>query len=81
METLESPSTGAKLNADMAAMVKEISVIGPRIPEMARRLGRHKETVRYWYRKLEENDFAVQAMLNHEALGLKTGRLQGGIRT
>jgi DNA-binding Lrp family transcriptional regulator len=52
-------------------MVKEISVIGPRIPEIARRLGRHKETVRYWYKKLEEHGFAVQAMVNHESLGLK----------
>ena len=71
METLEAPGTAEKLNADVAAMVKEISVIGPRIPEIARRLGRHKETVRYWYKKLEESGFAVQGILNHEALGLK----------
>jgi DNA-binding Lrp family transcriptional regulator len=71
METLEAPSTDEKLNADVAAMVKEISIIGPRIPEIARRLGRHKETVRYWYKKLEAHGFAVQASVNHEALGLK----------
>ena len=71
LETLEPPGTSEKLNADVAAMVKEISVLGPRIPEIARRLGRHKETVRYWYKKLEEHGFAVQAMVNHEALGLK----------
>jgi DNA-binding Lrp family transcriptional regulator len=71
METVEPPSTGRELNAEVAAMVGEISRIGPKVPEIARRLGRHKETVRYWYKKLEENDFAIQGMINHEALGLK----------
>jgi len=71
VETLEPLSTGEKLNSDVAAMVREISVIGPKIPEIARRLGRHKETVRYWYKKLEENGFAVQGILNHEAIGLR----------
>ncbi len=46
-------------------------MIGPKVPEIARRLGRHRETVRYWYKKLEANDFAIQAIINHEALGLK----------
>jgi hypothetical protein len=64
----ESPTD---LNADIALMVKEISKIGPRVPEIARRLGRHKETVRYWYKKLEEHNFAIQAITDHEAFGLK----------
>src|SRR5271169_1912818 len=34
-------------------------------------MGRHKETVRYWYKKIEEHDFAVSGIINHEALGLK----------
>lgn len=71
METLEAPRADERLNGDVAAMVKEISVIGPKVPEIARRLGRHKETVRYWYKKLEEHGFAVQASVNHEALGLR----------
>jgi len=59
------------LNRDFALMVKEISKIGPRVPEIARRLGRHKETVRYWYKKIEEHRFGIQAELNFEALGLR----------
>lgn len=60
-----------ELNQDIAAMVKLMGEIGPRIPEIARRMGRHKETVRYWYRKLQEHDFAISAIVNHEALGLR----------
>jgi len=71
MESLELPDASHKPSADVAAMVREIARIGPKVPEVARNLGRHKETVRYWYKKLEENDFAVTGMLNHEALGLR----------
>jgi DNA-binding Lrp family transcriptional regulator len=71
MQFLEVPQSGRELNSEIASMVKEMSKIGPKIPEIARRLGRHKETVRYWYKKLEDNDFAIQAMPNHEALGLR----------
>jgi DNA-binding Lrp family transcriptional regulator len=71
MTTIEPLSTEHSLNADIMAMVNQIGVIGPKVPEIARRLGRHRETVRYWYKKLEANDFAIQAIINHEALGLK----------
>ncbi len=71
MESLELPDSNHKPSADVAAMVREIARIGPKVPEVARNLGRHKETVRYWYKKLEENDFAIQGSLNHEALGLR----------
>lgn len=67
----EAPQDEKDLNADIAAMVKLIGEIGPRIPEIARRMGRHKETVRYWYKKLQEHDFAISAIVNHEALGMK----------
>lgn len=59
------------LNAEVATMVREIGKVGPKVPEVARRLGRHKETVRYWYKKLEDHDFAIQAIVNQEALGLR----------
>jgi DNA-binding Lrp family transcriptional regulator len=59
------------LNSDVVAMVKLMTRVGPRIPEIARQLGRHKETVRYWYKKLYERGFAIQAVANHEALGLR----------
>ncbi len=58
-------------NASIAGMVKLITEIGPRVPEIARRLGRHKETVRYWYKELMKAGFLVQASVNHESLGLR----------
>ena len=68
---MEDSEDSRDLNSDISEMVKLIAEIGPKIPEIARRIGRHKETVRYWYKKLEEHNFAVQAILNQEALGLK----------
>ena len=66
------PSNDAKdLNAGIASMAKLIAEIGPRVPEIARRMGRHKETVRYWYKKLQDHGFAISGIINHEALGLK----------
>jgi hypothetical protein len=56
LNSLEPPASGRDLNVDIALMV---------------RLGRHKETVRYWYKLLGDHDFAIQGILNHEALGLK----------
>lgn len=53
-------------------MVELISEIGPDIPEVARRLGQYKESVRYRYKeKILEKGFAVQAAIDHEKLGLK----------
>ena len=53
-------------------MVDLITSIGPDIPEIARKIGRHKETVRYWYKeKLIDKGFAVQIAANYEALGLR----------
>ena len=59
------------LNRDIASMVKEITKIGPKVPEIARRLGRHKETVRYWYKKIEEHNFGIQAEMDQESMGLR----------
>ncbi len=61
---------------DFASMVREIAVVGPRVPEIARRLGRHKETVRYWYKKLEDHNFAIQGITNNQAFGLRRILLQ-----
>lgn len=71
MDATETRDQSQDLNQAMASMVKLISEIGPKIPEIARRMGRHKETVRYWYKKLQEHEFAITAIVNHEALGLK----------
>ena len=59
-------------NAKTAQMVKLITEIGPDIPEISRRLGQFKESVRYRYKtKLLEKGFAVQAIIDHEKLGLR----------
>jgi len=52
--------------------VKLLTELGPDIPEIARRLGQFKESVRYRYKeKILSKGFAVQAAVNHERLGLK----------
>jgi DNA-binding Lrp family transcriptional regulator len=56
-------------------LVNEISRIGPDIPEIARRLGRKPQSVRYLYKKLQ-NRFAIQGVLNHECVGLRRIILQ-----
>lgn len=59
-------------NYKTTQMVKLISEIGPDIPEIARRLGQFKESVRYRYRKkIVNRGLAIQAMVNHERLGFK----------
>lgn len=53
-------------------MVQLISEIGPDIPEISRRLGQFKESVRYRYKeKILNHGFAVQASIDYEKLGLK----------
>lgn len=59
-------------NSRTAQLVKLIFELGPDIPEISRRLGQFKESVRYRYKeKLLEKGFAVQASVSHEKLGLK----------
>lgn len=53
-------------------MVKLVSEIGPDIPEIARRLGQYKESVRYRYKeKVLSKGFGVQAFVDHDKLGLR----------
>ena len=59
-------------NAKTIQLVQLISEIGPDIPEIARRLGQFKESVRYRYKnRILDKGLAVQAVLNHEKLGLR----------
>ncbi|MDG7025079.1 MAG: hypothetical protein JRN45_11235 [Nitrososphaerota archaeon] len=59
-------------NTKTAQLVKLISEIGPDIPEISRRLGQFKESVRYRYKeKVINKGFVVQAAVDHEKLGLK----------
>ena len=53
-------------------MVKLITEIGPDIPEISRRLGQFKESVRYRYKqKILKRGLAVQAAVDNEKLGLR----------
>jgi len=53
-------------------MVKLITKYGPEINRIARELQIHKETARYWYKeKLLKKGYTVQAVPNHEKLGLR----------
>jgi len=59
-------------NAKIAMMVKLITRYGPQINRIARELQIHKETARYWYKeKLLKKGYTVQAVPNHEKLGLR----------
>ena len=52
--------------------MKLLTEVGPDIPEISRRLGQFKESVRYRYKeKILNKGFAVQAAVDHERLGLK----------
>lgn len=55
-----------------AQLVTLLSEIGPDVPEIARRLGQYKESVRYRYKtKIVDKGLAIQAMVDHEKLGLR----------
>lgn len=68
----DAPREKRETDVKTAQLVQLLCEIGPDIPEIARRLGQFKESVRYRYReKILERGFAVQAMADHEKLGLK----------
>ncbi len=59
-------------NARTVQLVKLLTQVGPDVPEIARRLGQFKESVRYRYKeKIVNRGIAVQAAVDHERLGLK----------
>ena len=59
-------------NAKTAQLVQLITEIGPDIPEISRRLGQFKESVRYRYKeKILKRGLAVQAAVDNEKLGLR----------
>jgi hypothetical protein len=67
----KSLSEGRNTSYRTAELVKLISEIGPDIPEISRRLGQFKESVRYRYKeKVLGRGFGVQASINHEKLGM-----------
>jgi len=60
------------VNSRTVQLVKLLTEVGPDIPEISRRLGQFKESVRYRYKeKIVNRGFAVQAVADQEKLGLK----------
>jgi hypothetical protein len=60
------------VNSRTVQLVNLLSEFGPDIPEISRKLGQFKESVRYRYKeKILNRGFAVQAAVDHEKLGLK----------
>ena len=60
------------VNARTAQLVRLLTEVGPDVPEISRRLGQFKESVRYRYKeKILNKGFAVQANVDHEKLGLR----------
>lgn len=69
---LQTERPRADTNTKIAQMVELIGEIGPDVPEISRRLGQFKESVRYRYKtQLLGRGFAIQAMVDHEKLGLR----------
>ncbi|QQG47985.1 MAG: hypothetical protein HY247_04220 [archaeon] len=69
--TLVQPEAN-NVNARTVQMVKLLTEVGPDVPEISRRLGQFKESVRYRYKeKIVNKGIAVQAAVDHERLGLK----------
>lgn len=59
-------------NERTAELVQLLSELGPDIPEISRKLGQFKESVRYRYKeKILNQGFAISAAVDHEKLGLK----------
>lgn len=58
------------INAKVAEFVKLVNEVGPDIPVIAKKMGEHKESVRYWFKKLLKQGFVVQPSVNFERLGL-----------
>jgi len=71
-ELQASRESASDANLKTVQLVRLISKIGPDIPEIARRLDQYKESVRYRYKnKLLAKVLAVQAIVDHEKLGLQ----------
>jgi len=70
--TLAQTESAADVNTRTAQLVRLIGELGPDIPEISRRLGQFKESVRYRYKeKVLGRGFTVQAAVDHEKLGLR----------
>lgn len=70
--TLVQQEPEDSVNSRTVQLVRLLTELGPDVPEIARRLGQFKESVRYRYKeKILSKGFAVQASVDHERLGLR----------
>jgi len=58
------------INAKVAEFVKLVAEVGPDIPAISKKMGEHKESVRYWFKKLLKQGIVIQPSVNFEKLGL-----------
>jgi DNA-binding Lrp family transcriptional regulator len=58
------------INTKIAEFVKLVNEVGPDIPQIAAKMGEHKESVRYWFKKLVKQGIIIQPSVNFERLGL-----------
>jgi len=58
------------INSKVAECVRLVTEVGPDIPLIAKRMGEHKESVRYWFKKLLKQGMVIQPAVNYESLGL-----------
>lgn len=58
-------------NSKIGELVKLITKHGPHISQIAREMGVHKETVRYWYKGLLKKGYTLTAIPDYERLGLR----------
>jgi len=58
------------INAKIAQFVNLVTEVGPDIPQISKRMGEHKESVRYWFKKLLKQGIIIQPSVNLEKLGL-----------
>src|SRR5215469_1726996 len=58
------------INSKIAEFVKIVTEVGPDIPVVANRMGEHKESVRYWFKKLIKQGIVIQPSVNFERIGL-----------
>ncbi|MDA4118126.1 MAG: hypothetical protein OK455_07260 [Thaumarchaeota archaeon] len=68
LERVQKPKD---INRKVAQFVKMVTEVGPDIPVISKRMGEHKESVRYWFKKLLKQGIVIQPSINFERLGLE----------
>jgi DNA-binding Lrp family transcriptional regulator len=67
---MQNTSKPRNINAKIAEFVKLVSEVGPDIPLVAKKMGEHKESVRYWFKKILKQGIVIQPSVNFEKIGL-----------